>query len=218
MSSPHIAGSAILDQGAAPGLDARRDQVGPDDDGDHQRRQGGPRHPGRPVRPRCGPGRPDQGRCAADRVRRDTADNMFALGQRPAHRTRREPASVNVPTMPGTVTVTRTATNVSGKDYDFDVSTRLRRARRSRSRPTTVGSSPDEPDLQDHDHLERFYRASTSARSASPPGTCPLHLPVAFFNQQGDVTLSQSCDPTASRARRRPAPSRRRTTPAATAP
>ncbi len=56
MSSPHIAGAALLVKAVAPGLDPGPDQVGHDDAGHHQGGQGGPHHAGRPVRHGCGPG------------------------------------------------------------------------------------------------------------------------------------------------------------------
>ena len=92
MSSPHIAGSAHPDEGAAPRLDAGRDQVGADDNGHHRCRQGRPRHPGRPVRLRRRSRRPDARPATRPIVFEDTADNMVDLGQRRCNGARRQPA------------------------------------------------------------------------------------------------------------------------------
>ena len=48
---------------------------------------------------------------------------MFDLGQSRCTALDLNLPSINVPTMPGTVTVTRTATNVTNSDYRFQAST-----------------------------------------------------------------------------------------------
>ena len=203
MSSPHIAGSAILLKALHPDWTPGRDQVGADDDGQDRRGQGGPAHAGRPVRHGRRPRRPDQGRrrrrSCSTRPAREHAD----LGDDPLTALDLNLPSINVPTMPGTVTVTRTATNVTEQD-----------ATRSRSSTTAPAGSNDQgrarrrhasgpggtPDVQDHDHVERadgpVLRPDQARRSSRRP---TLHLPVAFFNQQGEVTLDQTCDPTTIR-------------------
>ena len=104
--------------------------------------------------------------------------------------------SINVPTMPGTVTVTRTATNVSGKTYEFEASV----------------TSPDGSRIFVTPSRGRISAGQTQTFkitiiSNAPSGqyfgqirldgdnTPSLHLPVAFFNKQGSVTLTQSCAP-----------------------
>ena len=127
---------------------------------------------------------------------------MFALGNDPLTALDLNSPSIDVPTMPGSVTVTRTATNVTNQAYSYNVSTKAP-GRVDDQGDADQGSHPArrEPDVPGDDHLQRPRRASTSARSTSSPKTTALHLPVAFFNQQGHVTLSQSCDPTTIQVR-----------------
>src|ERR1019366_2751481 len=51
----------------------------------------------------------------------ETAANMASLGENPLTAINLNLPSVNMPTMPGTVRVTRTATNVMGKNYGYSV-------------------------------------------------------------------------------------------------
>ena len=75
----------------APGLDAGADQVRADDDGGHQRRQGGHRHAGRSVRPRCRAHRCRQVDLRATPVRRD-GQGLHSVRQRPGDRSAPQPA------------------------------------------------------------------------------------------------------------------------------
>jgi subtilisin family serine protease len=104
--------------------------------------------------------------------------------------------SVNVPAMPGTVTLSRTATNVTGRNYEFTVAMKAPagstiqvspghgsiKAGKSRTFQVTITSNA--PTGQ--------YFGEIVFRSANAAQT---HLPVAFFNKQGDATLTQSCVP-----------------------
>jgi subtilisin family serine protease len=104
--------------------------------------------------------------------------------------------SVNVPAMPGTVTLSRTAKNVTAQSYDFTVSTKAPTGstikvtpssgsiKAGRSRTFTVTITSNAPSGQ--------YFGEILFRSGARVQT---HLPVAFFNKQGDATLTQSCVP-----------------------
>ncbi|HEX3087853.1 MAG TPA: S8 family serine peptidase [Ilumatobacteraceae bacterium] len=199
MSSPHIAGSAILMKALHPDWTpgaiksalmttattnvVKEDLVTPADPFDD------------------GAGRVDLTQAGdAPIVFQDTADNMFNLGQNEVSALDVNLPSINVPTMPGTVTVTRTATNVSGKDYKFDVST-------TAPKGSKIKVSPDSGKIK----AGRSQTFKITISSNAPTGqyfgqidfsskkSPALHLPVAFFNQQGDVTLAQACDPTSIR-------------------
>jgi hypothetical protein len=104
--------------------------------------------------------------------------------------------SVNVPAMPGTVTLRRTAKNVTGKAYDFTVSTKAPSGstikvtpgkgsiKAGKSRTFTVTITSNAPSGQYFGEI--VFRAGALVQT---------HLPVAFFNKQGDATLTQSCVP-----------------------
>jgi hypothetical protein len=199
MSAPHIAGSAILMQALHPDWSPgaiksalmttattdvlKEDLVTPADPFDF------------------GSGRVDLTKSgSAAIVFEDTGERMRALGGDPVTALDLNLPSINVPTMPGTVTVTRTATNVSGRDFRFDVSTSVPKGskikvspdhgkiRPGKSQTFTITVSSNAPTGQ--------YFGEIDFSSKSSPD---LHLPVAFFNQQGDVTLTQGCDPASIR-------------------
>ena len=201
MSSPHIAGSAILLKALHPDWTPGPGQVGADDHGQDQRRQGGPRHPGRPVRHRRRPDRPDQGRRRAGRVRRDRPTTC------PTSATTRSPRSTSTcrrsTSRPcrARVTVTRTATNVTNKALQLQrVDRRRRPGSKIKVSPTSGRDQARASARPSRSPSPRARRpGSTSARSTSASATdATLHLPVAFFNQQG----ARHADPVA--ATRRP--------------
>ena len=179
--------------GAAPDLVARCDQVGDDDDGQDRRRQGGRGHAGRSVRLRCRAGRPHQGR-RAPVVFEDSAANMTATGQRPAdgdgrqHRRRStcRPCRARVTRDPHGHERHRARLQVQGLDD------RCRPGRRSRSSPSSgTIQARRVADVPHHD-LRRALRPGQYFGQIRPDlarASPTLHLPVAFFNQQGDVTL-----------------------------
>jgi hypothetical protein len=126
----------------------------------------------------------------------ETAANMVTLGENPLTAINLNLPSINVPTMPGTVLVMRTATNVTGKPYGYSVTVKSPagskisvypqsgsiRSGQSQTFEITISSSA--PSGQ--------YFGEIDFRSRSGPA---LHLPVAFDDQQGDVTLTSSCNP-----------------------
>lgn len=124
MSAPHIAGSAILLKGLhnawSPGaiksammttaaVDVvKEDLVTPADPFDYGA--------GRVALAKAGD---------APIVFDESADNMAATGPSPLTAPELNLPSINLPTMPGTVTVHRTATNLSGKAYAYTVKTNV---------------------------------------------------------------------------------------------
>lgn len=144
-----------------------------------------------------GSGRVDLTQAGEARVVFDeSAAAMVTLGRNPLTAVDLNLPSVNVPTMPGTVTVRRTAKNVSDRPFTFTVrSTAPERARievwpaSGRIRPgesltLTIRISSNAPEGQ--------YFGRIDLRPAQGPD---LHLPVAFYNRQGDVSVNQSCNP-----------------------
>jgi hypothetical protein len=126
----------------------------------------------------------------------ETTANMRSLGKDPLTAINLNLPSVNVPTMPGTVRVNRTARNVSGKPYRYAVTARSPAGsqisvhprsgtiRPGRSQTFEITISSDAPSGQ--------YFGQINLRSPSGPA---LHLPVAFANKQGDVSLTSRCTP-----------------------
>ena len=103
--------------------------------------------------------------------------------------------------MPGTVTVTRTATNVT------QPAVQLQRVDHGAGRLEDQGDAG-----QGSITPGASQTFKVTITSSAPAGqyfgqiniaskTTALHLPVAFFNQQGDVTLTQTCDPTTIQVR-----------------
>ena len=127
----------------------------------------------------------------------ESAANMFAKGQNAVTAVQLNLPSVNVPTMPGTVTVLRTATNVTGRDVEF-------RASATAPAGSRITISPDEGTVRRGRSVTFKVRITSSAPSGqyfgqvsiTPKRGPALHLPVAFFNQQGAVKLSSACSPT----------------------
>jgi hypothetical protein len=127
----------------------------------------------------------------------ETTANMTTVGQDPLTAVNLNVPSVNLPTMPGSVTVKRTAKNVSGRLYFFTASATAPAGSRidvsppfglilpGHSLTLTIKVSSTAPEGQ--------YFGRVDLRSFSGPA---LHLPVAFHNQQGAVSLTQSCTPT----------------------
>jgi hypothetical protein len=193
MSSPHIAGSAILMKALHPTWSpgaiksalmttattnvVKEDLVTPADPFDF------------------GAGRVDLNVAgAAQIVFDDTADRMYDLGQDPVAALDLNLPSINVPTMPGTVTVHRTAKNLGNSTYRFtasavapagsqiQISPRTGRIAPGGSQTFTVTITSSAPTGQ--------YFGRINITGSSGPA---LHLPVAFYNQQGAVSLTQSC-------------------------
>jgi hypothetical protein len=196
MSSPHIAGSALLMKSLHPtwGPGAiksalmtsantavvKEDKTTPADPFDD------------------GAGRVDLTKAGdVPIVFQDSALNMATLGADPLTAPSVNTPAVNLPTLSGSTTITRTATNLSTKAYKFTVTTKAPSG-------ATIKVSPSSGTIQ-AGASKSFQIAVTSTAPAGQyfgqinfisSGNPALHLPVAFFNQQGKVTLSQSCAPT----------------------
>ncbi|MGB8382598.1 MAG: S8 family serine peptidase, partial [Dermatophilaceae bacterium] len=144
-----------------------------------------------------GSGRVDLTKAGDTRVVFDeTFANMSTLGADPLTAVNLNLPSVNVPTMPGTVTVKRTAKNVSNRNVTFTVRTTSPSGSKIQVSPTSGRIRPGESLTFSvkitSNAPEGQYFGQIDLRPAQGPD---LHLPVAFYNRQGDVTLSQACNP-----------------------
>ena len=129
----------------------------------------------------------------------ETAANYFAMGGDPLTAIHLNVPSVNAPVMPGQLTTTRTAKNVTGSKLQYNVSSvapagstinvtpkkLTLNAGQSKSIKVTITSGAP----IDEQQFGQIVLKQTG------PGGQTLHLPVAFIHQQGAVTLSQSCVP-----------------------
>jgi subtilisin family serine protease len=128
----------------------------------------------------------------------ETAANYAAGAATPLTRIDLNTPSVNAPTMPGVITTTRTATNVTDRRLVFRTSAESSPGTSISVRPRTASvpaggqitfeitiSAPAAPDGQ------YFGRVDLEQLN----GPRQLHLPVAFFKRQGDITLEQTCAP-----------------------
>ncbi len=196
MSAPHIAGSAILLKSLHPDWSpgaiksalmttasnnvVKEDAVTPADPFDD------------------GAGRVDLTQAgAAPVVFDESAMRMATLGNNPVTAIDLNLASINVPTMPGTVRVARTATNVTGSPYDFTVQV-------TAPQGSKIVVVPDRGKIQPGTSQTFQIVITSNAPSGQYFGQIvldggkkvpQLHLPVAFYNQQGSVTLDQTCTP-----------------------
>jgi subtilisin family serine protease len=144
-----------------------------------------------------GSGRVDLSKAGDARIVFDeTAANMTALGKNPLTAINLNVPSINVPTMPGTVKVTRIATNVTDRTYRYDVTatapTGSKISVRPRSGRIEPGGSQTFEITISSDAPSGQYFGQVDLLSRSGPD---LHLPVGFFNKQGDVSLTSMCGP-----------------------
>ncbi|HEX6970454.1 MAG TPA: S8 family serine peptidase [Micromonosporaceae bacterium] len=128
----------------------------------------------------------------------ETAERMFLLGNDPVNAVHLNLPSVNAPTMPGKLTTVRTATNVTGRVQSYRVTTtapakskiavspNLFTVRPGRSVDLRITISSTAPTQQLFGEIKL-----TPTRGGLPT----LHLPVAFVPKQGDITLTSTCEP-----------------------
>jgi hypothetical protein len=196
MSSPHVAGAALLLKAAHPDWSpgqiksalmttaitevVKEDLKTPADPFDF------------------GSGRIDIGAASAAPVTfSDTAENYFAMANDPLNAVHLNVPSVNAPIMPGRLVTTRTATNVTDEIQSFSVSAdapdgstitvkpKNFTLRPGRSRTLTITIESEAP----------FGDQQFGAISLMSGAGVAEHLPVAFIHTQADVSLTQVCDP-----------------------
>ncbi|HEX4817953.1 MAG TPA: S8 family serine peptidase [Nonomuraea sp.] len=128
----------------------------------------------------------------------ETADNFLASATDPLGRIDLNLPSVNAPTMPGIITAKRTFTNVTNRTLTFSASGKtidgaavtvlppLFTVAPGKSVKLTVTvTAPELPDGQ--------YFGQVDLKQVG--GSRALHLPVAFFRQEGVVPVEQTCAP-----------------------
>ena len=187
MSSPHVAGSAILLARRAPRLDAGPDQSALMTTAITDVVKEDLTTPGRPVRH----GRRPHRRRRADLAPLtfdETADDFFALGNDPVNAVHLNMPSINAPVMPGRLTTTRVATNVSGlSGAVYGDHAGRRRGSTITVTPTSVHPRAGRVRTSPSRSSRRPDRRAAVRRdpAQSPRRRRPLHLPVAFDPHPG---------------------------------
>jgi hypothetical protein len=128
----------------------------------------------------------------------ETAANYAASAGTPLTRVDLNTPSVNVPRMPGEVVTTRTAFNTTSGNLVFRTSTVSSPGTSIDVHPKTLHVRPGQqgtlqitisaPEAPEGQYFGRIDLQQTN-------GSRQLHLPVAFFKRQGDVTMQQTCAP-----------------------
>lgn len=197
MSSPHIAGSAILEKAAHPDFTPGQIKSSLMTTATTNVKKENGTTPADPFD--LGAGRVQVNLAANPGLTFDeTADRLFALGNDPVSAVQINLPSVNAPVMPGKLTAIRTAKNVSGKTQTYRVETTSPAGSSITVSPAiftvaagatatiniTIKSSAAK--------AQYFGEVRLKPLSSSVPA---LHLPVAFIPQQGDIKVTQSCSP-----------------------
>jgi Subtilase family/Fibronectin type-III domain len=202
MSSPHVAGAALLVRAVHPDWTpgqiksalmttaitdvVKEDYVTPADPFDF------------------GSGRIDIGAATeAPLTFSDTAANFFTMANDPVNAVHLNIPSVNAPVMPGRLVTTRTATNATDQRQRFDVSADAPIGSTVSVTPSRFGLNPGQSQeltiiIESDAPIgeQQFGSIQLVER-----GGASLHLPVAFVHTQGGVNLTQACDPTEIRQR-----------------
>jgi len=129
----------------------------------------------------------------------ESAADMASLGNDPVHAIDLNLPSIDAPVMPGSVTTVRTATNVTNGTQHYTVKT---------TSPTQskITVSPTSFTLAAGDSVDLTITITSSAPTgqyfgqvrlvpASGSGMPTLHLPVAFVPHQAGVNLASDCTP-----------------------
>ncbi|WP_418275571.1 S8 family serine peptidase [Isoptericola jiangsuensis] len=127
----------------------------------------------------------------------ETTENYVALTGDPVHAIDLNIPSVNAPTMPGRVTTTRTLENTSG-------STLVVTPKADAPDGSTITVTPKQATVRPGASASfEITITDTSASGEQKFGTITFrtnhgkgHIPVAFVPEQGNVVASQSCDKT----------------------
>ncbi|GLW13188.1 peptidase S8 [Microtetraspora sp. NBRC 13810] len=128
----------------------------------------------------------------------ETAANFAASANDPLNRIDLNLPSVNAPTMPGVITAERTFTNVTDKTLTFTATGKTVSGANIAVLPPLISVKPGKsakvsilitaPELPDGQYFGQVNLKQVG-------GSRELHLPVAFFRQEGAVPIEQTCTP-----------------------
>ncbi|MGW0808700.1 S8 family serine peptidase [Nonomuraea sp. NPDC002799] len=130
----------------------------------------------------------------------ESAANFIASATDPLDRIDLNLPSVNAPTMPGVITAKRTLTNTTNKTLLFTASGKTVAGANITVLPPLLSVGPGKsaklsvvvtaPELPDGQYFGQVDLKQVG-------GSRALHLPVAFFRQEGAVPVDQTCAPAA---------------------
>jgi len=197
MSSPHIAGSAILEKALNPGFTPGQIKSALMTTATTKVLKENGTTPADPFD--LGAGRVQVNLAANPGLTFDeTADRMFALGNDPVNAVQINLPSVNAPVMPGKLTAVRTAKNVTTKTQTYRVETTSPSGSSITASPAIFTIAPGKTQAisitikSSAAQGQYFGEVRLKPLSTSVP---TLHLPVAFVPKQGDIKVTQSCAP-----------------------
>jgi Subtilase family/PA domain/Fibronectin type-III domain len=126
------------------------------------------------------------------------AIRYFQAAADPASRLHINLPSINVPVMPGSVTTIRRGLNVSGVEQSFTTTTEAPAGGSISVTPSSFTLAPDATQalritihgegLADGQHFGKITLEASAGND--------VVIPVAFFKQEGGISLEHSCDPT----------------------
>ena len=130
----------------------------------------------------------------------ESAGDYTALAADPLHRIDANLPSVDASEFGGIVTTTRTGLNVSGRSQSFTVTTEAPPGARIKVTPARFTLGPNQAQELSikiigerlRSHVQYFGSISIDAYRSS---ASDVFMPVAFFKQQGAVSLSNQCSP-----------------------
>ncbi|MEV4803217.1 S8 family serine peptidase [Nonomuraea sp. NPDC049421] len=128
----------------------------------------------------------------------ESADGFVASAADPLNRIDLNLPSVNAPTMPGVITAKRTVKNVTGKTLTFTASGKTVSGAAVTVLPPLFSVKPGKtaklsivitaPGLPDGQYFGQVNLKQVG-------GSRQLHLPVAFYRQEGAIPVDQTCTP-----------------------
>jgi hypothetical protein len=199
MSSPHIAGSAILVRALDPTLSPAETKSALMTTARTAVVKENGSTPADPFD--YGAGRVDLSQAGSAGLALDeTAADMFALGNSELTAVHLNIPSINATSMPGRLETVRTVTNVTDVLVRYDVTTQAPDGASITVTPSRIDLDPGES-LDLHISIEaegdpdsqHFGQITFQPRRNQTVAT--QHLPVAFRLAQGDISLASTCDP-----------------------
>ncbi len=128
----------------------------------------------------------------------ETAANYAALTGDPIHAVDLNVPSINAPVLPGRLTTTRVVKNVTGFTRGFTVSTKSRAHSSIQVTPSSFSLAPGASrtlTITIRTNAPQGVQQFGEIRIKRNNGAQQMHLPVAWIHTPGNVSLTQSCVP-----------------------